>query len=128
MYILILFYELINEFDVNDVKIFFDFIKNIILIKKFINQKNDKFYEQNNELYNRNIFNDLLYLIDKFFFDMNNVLLNKIIDDLKMIIGKEKYESIIATLDDYFIDCYETFEEKSIFKDLVEKNKCENFC
>lgn len=124
---LILFNQLTNEFDVYNEKILFDFIKNVILIKKFINQKNHKFYKEDNEFCNQNIFNELLYLIDKFFFDMNNMLSNKIIDDLKTIVGKEKYNSIIATLDDYFIHCYEIFEEKGIFKDLVEKTNIKIF-
>jgi hypothetical protein len=89
-------------------------IKNVILIKKFIVHKN-------NNLHIENIFTELLYLIDKFFFDVTDFLSNKIIDDLTTIDHPEKYISIIATLDDYLDDYYIQIKEKSIFKDLVEK-------
>lgn len=119
---LMLFNQIMTEFNVYDENVLFDFIKNYVLLKKFINQKNNEFYKHNKSC-KENIFNELMYLLDKFFFDANDVLTNKIINDLKTIDvdNEEKYYSIIATLDDYLYDIYDVYKEKSIFKDLVEK-------
>lgn len=115
-----LFDEIINKFDVYDESLVFHFIKNFIQLKKYINQKNIKISDEY-------VFSELLHLIDKFLFEATDSLSNKILEDLITITNKDKYDIIIATLDDYFDDYYKLIEPKSIFKDLVEKTNIKIF-
>jgi len=71
---------------------------------------------------NKNIFNELFYAIDKFIFDTNDFLSNRIINELNTIENNSiKYDSIICTLKDYFGDYKKWIYNDKNFKDFIEK-------